>query len=195
MDWQGWLSLTLTLSSVIILLLTSISPHVVMMGALVILSISGILSAEEALLGFSNSGLITIAAMFVVAAGLNASGGIELLVNKALGKPKHLRSAMLRIFAPVILMSGFLNNTPVVATMIPAINAWSRRIGFAPSKLMIPLSYGAILGGTLTLIGSSTNLIINGEYQVLTGEPGFSLFFVTAIGLPVTLASVVFMYL
>ncbi len=195
MDWQGWFSLVLTFSSLAILLFTSASPHIVMMGALVLLSITGVLTATEALLGFANPGLITIAAMFVVAAGLNASGGIELLVNKALGQPENLRSAMLKIFVPVILLSGFLNNTPVVATMIPAIHAWSRRIGFSPSKLMIPLSYGAILGGTLTLIGSSTNLIINGEYQVLTGAPGFSLFFITAIGLPVTLAGVIFMLL
>ncbi len=195
MDWQGWFSLILTFSALAILLFTAASPHIVMMGALVLLSVSGVLTANEALLGFANPGLITIAAMFVVAAGLNASGGIELLINKALGQPKHLRAAMLKIFAPVVLMSGFLNNTPVVATMIPAIHAWSRRIDIAPSKLMIPLSYGAILGGTLTLIGSSTNLIVNGEYQVLTGEPGFSLFFVTSIGLPVTLAGIVFMLL
>lgn len=195
MDWQGWFSLALTFSALAILLLTSASPHMVMMGALVLLSVAGVLDADEALLGFANPGLITVAAMFVVAAGLNASGGIELLVRKALGRPRHLRSALLKIFAPVILLSGCLNNTPVVATMIPAIHAWSRRIGIAPSKLMIPLSYGAILGGTLTLIGSSTHLIINGEYQVLTGEPGFSLFFVTMVGLPVTLAGVIFMWL
>ncbi len=195
MDWQGWFSLCLTFSVLGVLITTSASPHVVMVGALILLSVFGVLTAQEALLGFANPGLITIAAMFVVAAGLNASGGIELLVKKALGQPTHLRAAMLKIFSPVILLSGFLNNTPVVATMIPAILAWSRRINIAPSKLMIPLSYASILGGTLTLIGSSTNLIINGEYQVLTGEPGFSLFFITSIGLPVTIAGVVFMWL
>lgn len=195
MEWQGWFSLILTISCLAILIVTSAGPHIVMLGALVLLSISGVLDAGEALQGFANPGLITVAAMFVVAAGLNASGGIEILVKRALGHPKSLRTAMLRIFAPVILLSGFLNNTPVVATMIPAIRSWSQRIGIAPSKLMIPLSYGAILGGTLTLIGSSTNLIINGEYQVLTGEPGFSLFFITAIGLPVTAITVFFMWL
>ncbi len=195
MEWQGWLSLSITLLSFIVLLASSVSPHIVMMGALVLLSVTGVLTPEEAFVGFSNSGLITVAAMFVVAAGLNSSGGIELLVKKLLGHPKGLRPAMLKIFFPAVLLSGFLNNTPVVATMIPAIRSWSQRIGISPSKLMIPLSYAAILGGTLTLIGSSTNLIINGEYQALTGEPGFSLFFITAIGLPVTIASIIFMYL
>ena len=170
MDWQGILSLALTLGALLILATTRIGPHLVMMVVLSILSVTGILTATEALSGFSNSGVITVAAMFVVAAGLHGSGGIDLLVNRFLGRPKTVRSALTRMFAPVALLSGFLNNTPVVATMIPAIHAWSRQINIAPSKLMIPLSYTAILGGTLTLIGTSTNLVVNGQYQVLTGE-------------------------
>jgi len=133
--------------------------------------------------------------MFVVAAGIHASGGIDILVNRLLGRPLTLRSALLRIFAPVMLLSGFLNNTPVVATMIPAINSWSQKIGISASKLMIPLSYSAILGGTLTLIGTSTNLIVNGQYQSLTGGEGFSLFSITAIGLPVAIIGGLFMWL
>ena len=193
MDWQGWFALILTFSTLVVLVVTRITPHLAMMSALTLLSLVGILTPAEALQGFGNPGLVTVAAMFVVAAGLQSSGGLELLLNKVLGQPKNLRGALLTIFLPVTLLSGFLNNTPVVATMIPAVRAWSRRINIAPSKLMIPLSYSAILGGTLTLIGSSTNLIVNGEYQVLTGEPGFSLFFVTLIGLPITIAGVIFM--
>ena len=161
----------------------------------VALSATGILTASEALSGFSNSGLITVAAMFVVAAGIHGSGGVDLLVNKLLGRPGSVRAALGRIFAPVVLLSGFLNNTPVVATMIPAIHAWSRKINIAPSKLMIPLSYASILGGTLTLIGTSTNLVVNGQYQSLTGENGFSLFSISAVGVPVALAGVAFMLL
>ncbi len=194
MDWQGWFSLILTGSVLLVLILTRIKPYIAMLCALTLLLISGILTANEALIGFSNPGLVTIAALFVVAAGLNASGGIELLIRTTLGQPKHLRMALLRIFAPVILLSSLLNNTPVVATMIPAIHAWSRRIGISASKLMIPLSYSAILGGTLTLIGSSTHLIISSEYETLTGNDGFSLFFVTILGLPVTLAGALFMW-
>ena len=195
MDWQGWLSLALTAGAVLLLVFTRLSPHVVLMAALTILSATGVLTAAEALGGFANAGLITVAAMFVVASGLHASGGIDLLVNKLLGRPRHARAAMLRLFLPVLPLSAFLNNTPVVATMIPAINAWSRRINVAPSKLMIPLSYGAILGGTVTLIGTSTNLVVNGQYQALTGEPGFSLFAITPVGLPVAIIGVLFMLL
>jgi di/tricarboxylate transporter len=195
MDWQAWLSLTLTFGVVAVLMFTRFGPHFVLMGALTILSVTGVLTASEALSGFSNAGLITVAAMFVVAAGLNASGGIDLVVNRMLGKPGSLRSAMLRLFVPILPLSAFLNNTPVVATMIPAVNAWARKINIAPSKLMIPLSYGAIVGGTLTMIGTSTNLVVAGQYQALTGENGFSLFSITAVGLPVAVIAILYMLL
>lgn len=195
MEWQGWLSLALTIGALAVLTFTRIGPHLVMMAVLTIFSALGILSGSEALAGFANSGLITVAAMFVVAAGIHGSGGIDLLVNKVLGQPTSVRSALGRIFAPVIVLSGFLNNTPVVATMIPAIHAWSRKIRIPPSKLMIPLSYTAILGGTLTLIGTSTNLVVNGQYQALTGDAGFSLFSITAVGIPVALAGLAFIWL
>lgn len=195
MEWQGWLSLGLTVAALGTLTFTRIAPHLVMMAVLTVLSALGILSANEALAGFANSGLITVAAMFVVAAGVHGSGGVDLLVDKALGKPTSIRAALGRIFAPVILLSGFLNNTPVVATMIPAVHAWSRKINIPRSKLMIPLSYTAILGGTLTLIGTSTNLIVNGQYQSITGEAGFSLFSITAVGIPVALAGLAFIWI
>jgi len=194
MEWQGWFSLSLTLGVLLLLIFTKAKPHFVMMTALTLLSVTGILSIDESLAGFSNPGLITVAAMFVLAAGVYASGGIDLIVNTFLGKPQSERGALLRIFLPVSLLSGFLNNTPVVATMIPAIHLWARKINIAPSKLLIPLSYTAILGGTLTLIGTSTNLVVNGQYQTLTGEPGFSLFDITLVGLPVVMAGLAFMW-
>ncbi|MGR9072103.1 MAG: SLC13 family permease [Gammaproteobacteria bacterium] len=195
MDWQGWLSLATTLGVLITLTLTRLGSHLVMVAALTLLSVCGILTSSEALAGFSNEGLITVAAMFVVAAGMHSSGAIDLMVNRLLGMPVDVRSALGRIFAPVVLLSGFLNNTPLVATMIPAIHAWSRKIGIPSSKLMIPLSYCAILGGTLTLIGTSTNLVVNGQYRALTGEPGFSLFSITSVGLPVAVVGLLFLWL
>ncbi len=196
MDWQGWFSLGgLALTALLLMSSGRFAPHLVMMAVLVVLSASGIISADQALAGFSNSGLITVVAMFVVAAGIHHSGGVDLLVNHLLRNPKSVRSAQARIALPVSLLSGFLNNTPVVATMIPAVHAWSRKIGISPSKLMIPLSYSAILGGTLTLIGTSTNLVVNGQYQQLTGEAGFSIFSITAVGLPVAIIGLAVMLL
>ena len=185
MDWQGWFVLSLAAIALVLMSVGRYGPHLVMLSVLIVLSATGIISADEALAGFSNSGLITVVAMFVVAAGINHSGGVDLVVHYLLRSPRSVRSAQARIMLPVALLSGFLNNTPVVATMIPAIHAWSRKIGISPSKLMIPLSYSAILGGTLTLIGTSTNLVVNGQYQQLTGDEGFSIFSITAVGLPV----------
>lgn len=192
MEWQGYFAVALTLATLVTLIFSRISPHLVMMGALALFSVSGVLTATEALAGFSNPGLITVAAMFIVATGIHASGGIDLLVNHCLGLPKTTRGAQLRLCLPVILLSGFLNNTPVVATLIPAVSAWARKIGVSSSKLMIPLSYAAIMGGTLTLIGTSTNLIVNSQYQALTGQPGFSLFAIGIIGLPVAVVGLTF---
>lgn len=194
MDWQGWLTLVITAGVFITLVSSSrFSPDVVLMGALLLLSISGVLNPAEALSGFSNSGLITVAAMFVVAAGIRASGGVDLVVNRILGRPKGERRAMARLAAPVLLLSGFLNNTPVVATMIPAVTRWSKQLSLPASSLMIPLSYASILGGTLTLIGTSTNLVVNGQYETLTGKDGFHLFDVTAVGLVAAVAGLAFL--
>ncbi|KAA1176284.1 SLC13 family permease [Marinobacter salinexigens] len=195
MDWQGWFSLGLAGIALALMSSGRFAPHMVMMGVLVILSVSGIVSPDQALSGFSNSGLITVVALFVVASGIHHSGGVDLLVRYLLRSPKTVRSAQARIALPVSFLSGFLNNTPVVATMIPAVHAWSRKIGVSPSKLMIPLSYSAILGGTLTLIGTSTNLVVNGQYQQLTGSEGFSIFSITSVGLPVAVIGVAVMLL
>ena len=176
MDWQAWLSLALTVGVLAVLITTRLAAHVVLMAALTLLSVAGVLTPTETLSGFANSGLITVAAMFAVAAGLHASGGIDLLVNRLLGKPATTRGAIVRLLLPVLPLSAFLNNTPVVATMIPAVNAWSRKTGIAPSRLLIPLSYGAILGGTITMIGTSTNLVVAGQYVAITGREDFGIF-------------------
>ncbi len=188
MSWQAWFSLTLVLTSFSVLMFSRIPAHIVMLGALGILSITGILTPAEAFAGFSNTGVITVVVMFVLAAGIHTSGGVDLLVNRFLGRPKSTQSALSRFIFPVIALSAFLNNTPLVATMIPALTAWSRRTGIAASKLMIPLSYAAILGGTITLVGTSTNLVVDGLYQSQTGHPSLGLFSIAIVGIPVAIA-------
>jgi len=195
MDWHGWLTVFVTVGVLLTLVISRFTPDMVLMVALAILSVSGVLDTKQALGGFSNEGLITVAAMFVIAAGISATGGVEIVVNRLLGSPKSTRTALFRLVLPLIPLSAFLNNTPVVATMIPAVTRWSKRIGITPSKLMIPLSYLSILGGTLTLIGTSTNLVLNGQYQALTGKKGFELFDITWIGLPVAIVGILFIIL
>jgi di/tricarboxylate transporter len=177
------------------LVFTRLTPDVVMMAALTVLAVTGTLTPGEALSGFSNPGLMTVAALFVVAAGVRDAGGVDAIVGTVLGEPKHYRRALARLMLPVAATSGFMNNTPVVATMIPAVTRWAGRLGLAPSKLMIPLSYASILGGTLTLIGTSTNLVVDGQYRAITGEPGFGLFAITPVGLCVALVGFLFLLL
>ena len=193
MDWQGWFTVALTVAVLATLItIPRLTTDLVLMGALLLLSITGILKPDEALSGFANTGLMTVAAMFIVAAAIRASGGVDLVVERVLGRPTGPRGALVRLMLPVVGLSAFLNNTPVVATMIPAVSQWARRIKVPSSALMIPLSYASILGGTITLIGTSTNLVVNGQYQVLTGKPGFSLFAIAPIGLIVAVAGTLF---
>jgi di/tricarboxylate transporter len=172
-----------------------VGPDIVLLGGLTLLLVVplpdgaggwrvGVLDAKEALAGLSNPGLVTVGALFVVAAGVRETGVIDALARGALGSPRTLRRALTRIMLPVIGFSAFLNNTPVVAMMIPAVRDWSRKLGIAPSKLMLPLSYAAIFGGTCTLIGTSTNLVVSGLVEQETTLGTLGIFEIAWLGVP-----------
>ncbi len=165
-----------------------------MLGGLVALLVTGILTPAQALVGFANEGMITVAAMYVVAAALRETGGIEVVVRYLFGKANQVRHAQIKVMLPTMVISAFLNNTPVVATFIPAVLAWARRHSITPSKLLIPLSYSAILGGTCTLIGTSTNLVVNGLW-ISEGGAGLGMFDLAWVGIPVALAGLAYMIL
>ena len=118
MGWEAWFTIALLVSVLLTLVTTNLSTHLVMMAALTVLSVSGILTPDQALSGFSNPGLMTVAALFVLAAGMQGSGAIHLIENKLLGQPRSITVALLRLCAPVMMLSAFLNNTPVVATLM-----------------------------------------------------------------------------
>lgn len=193
MDWHGWFTLALVAATLATLVFSRLAPDLVLMGVLVLLLASGTLDGASALIGFSNSGVVTVAALFVVAAGLRTTGAVDILVDKALGRPATTAGAIARLSLPVIGASGFLNNTPLVATMIPAVTRWSKLIDVPVSKLLMPLSYASILGGTITMIGTSTNLVVNGTYQTLTGAKGFELFDIAPVGIAVAAAGLLFL--
>lgn len=176
---------------------TRVSPDAVLLGAVAGLTLVpipsetgwsfGVVSAGEALSGFGNPGLLTVAVLFVVVTGLRETGAIDLVGSGLLGKPKTVRGAIGRLFVPVCGLSAFLNNTPVVAILIPAVTDLARRISASPSKLLIPLSYAAILGGTCSLIGTSTNLLVAGFVSEQTDLEPLSIFSITWVGLPCAL--------
>jgi di/tricarboxylate transporter len=165
MEWQGIFTLATLFSVLSILMLTRYSADLVLMAALALLLIVGVLNPSEALAGFGNPGVITIATLYVVAAGLKETGAVQWIARHLLGNPKTAQGAQLRMIAPTGILSAFMNNTAVVAMFIPAIQDWAQRLGIPASKLLLPLSYAAILGGTCTLIGTSTNLVVDGLLQ------------------------------
>lgn len=175
-----------------------VAPDHVFMTALALCMVTGIITISQGLAGFSNEGVLTVMVLFVVAHGLTVTGAIDWYIGKLLGTPKSSAGAQLRLLVPVVLVSGFLNNTPIVALMIPIVLRWARTIRISVSQLLIPLSYGAIIGGTLTLIGTSTNLVVSGLLMdAYPNDPSavIGLFEITPYGVPAALIGVAYIIL
>ena len=192
MNVEAWITIGVITLCFFALILTRWAADVVLMGGLTLLLLLGILTPEAALSGLANEGMVTVGVLFVVSAALRETGAINWITDFLLGRPRSLNNAQIRVMAPVAALSAFLNNTPVVAMLIPAINDWARKHQLSISKLLMPLSYAAIIGGTCTLIGTSTNLIINGLVIKESDSSGLSMFELAWIGLPCTI--LVFVY-
>ncbi|MBK5937981.1 SLC13 family permease [Halochromatium roseum] len=195
LGWQGWLSLGLVVLSFVLFLRTRMAPDVITSGALTVLLVTGVLTPSEALAGFANPGMLTVAVLYMVVSGLKETGAVGWIGQTLLGRPKGENNARLRLMLPAAGLSAFLNNTAVVAIFIPAVADWARRHRLSLSGLLIPLSFASIVGGTCTLIGTSTNLVVNGLYSSQVEGPGFGLFELAWIGLPLVFATLAFILL
>ena len=184
LEWQAWLTLLTIAVSFALLVFTRLPSDFVFLGGLGALMLSGVLQPEDALAGFSSQGIITVGVLYVVVTGMQETGGLSWISNRLLGRPRTLTGAQVRLIGPVAALSAFLNNTPVVAMLIPVVTEWCRRIRMHPSRMMIPLSYAAILGGVCTLIGTSTNLVVNGMVQERFGTRGLGMFEIAKLGIP-----------
>ncbi|HKK27446.1 MAG TPA: SLC13 family permease [Gemmatimonadota bacterium] len=169
-----------------------LSPDLILFGALLVLVAAGVVSMEQALTGFSNPVLLAIAGLLIVAAGLRATGALEAVSDAVLGRSRSVRQALARMTGSTVVASAFLNNTGIVAMGIPAVTRWARRRGVAPSRLLIPLSYASILGGVCTLIGTSTNLVVDGLLKS-HGLTGLGFFELAAVGVPVAAVGLVYL--
>ena len=186
MGWEAWLTLAVVAGCFAMMAFTWVSPDIIMSAGLTLLLVTGVLLPGEALAGFSNQGMLTVAVLYVVVSGLTETGAVGWIVQHILGRPRNVRHAQARLMTPAAILSAFLNNTPVVAVFVPAVKIWARRNSLNLSKLLIPLSYASIVGGTCTLIGTSTNLVVNGLLVEQVGLPGLSMFNLAWIGLPIT---------
>ena len=195
MGWEAWLTLAVVAACFAMMALTWVSPDIIMSAGLTVLLVSGVLLPAEALAGFSNQGMLTVAVLYVVVSGLTETGAVGWIVQHLLGRPRNIRHAQARLMTPAAIFSAFLNNTPVVAVFVPAVKIWARRNNLSLSRLLIPLSYASIAGGTCTLIGTSTNLVVNGLLVEQAGLPGLAMFDLAWIGLPVAACVFLFMLL
>jgi di/tricarboxylate transporter len=195
MTLEALIAMAVVALVIALLAFTRLAADVVLVAGVTLLLVSGVLTPGEALAGLSNEGMATVAVLYVVAAGLRETGAVDWLVQGVLGRPRNLFNAQLRLMAPVAAASGFMNNTPVVAMFLPAVIDWARRNRLPVSRLLIPLSYASILGGTCTLIGTSTNLVVNGLLTSHAGLPGLGMFDITRVGLPAALIGIAYLVL
>jgi len=194
MAFEFWYTLILLIIMSVALIREWLEPEVIFFSVLLMLIVGNVVDLKEAFSGFSNEGMITIALLFIVAGSLHNTGAISQINRFIFGNSaSSITRKLARILLPVTAVSAFLNNTPVVAIMIPAIRSWTEKNHFAPSKFLIPLSYAAILGGMCTLIGTSTNLIIHG-LMLEHGMQGFSFFEISKVGLPVAIIGLLYIF-
>ncbi len=153
----------------------------------IVLGFFGILTPKEILSGLANEQIAVIILLLLIGDIIRKTDIIDWLFDRVFRKTSTYRGFLGRMIFVVAGSSAFLNNTPLVAIMMPYVHNWSKRNNITPSKLLIPLSYAAILGGCATLIGTSTNLIVNGmvtDQLIISGLEPLELFDFTLVGLP-----------
>ena len=177
------ITLAVMLAIIVVLARELYAPAPTMLGGLVLLVVLQVVDPAEAFAGFSSSATLTIAGLFVVAKALQVHGGLGPLLSRLLGSAGGERTMLARLIAPVLVSSSVIANTPLVATLGPMVRTWAERNGVAASKLLMPLSFAALLGGLVTVIGTSTTLVVSG----LVGQAGlapFGFFEILPLGLP-----------
>ena len=181
--------------AVVLFITGALAPELTGLLSLGLLLACGVLSPQEALVGFGSPALITLLGLFPVSAALFKSGALDrlrgLIASERIRSPRRLIALMAFVIAPV---SGVVPNTPVVASLLPVVENWCHRRGISPSRVLLPLSFATVLGGTLTLLGSSVNLLVSDISQQL-GYGSFELFTFTLISLPVWLVGALYLVL
>lgn len=169
-------------------------PGLVLFSIVVLFMCAGVITPEEALSGFGNKGMLTVALLFLVSEGVRRSNALGHLIEKLLPERNDMtvRKGYARILPTITSVSAFLNNTPVVVVFIPIIKHWAQKVGLPLRKFLIPLSYAAILGGMCTLIGTSTNLVVHGM-MLEAGFEGFTMFELGKVGLAVAVTGTLYL--
>ena len=198
MGFEAWLTIFVLGLVIAALMSNRMGMDIALLSGLIILMVGGVVDVHDVASGFASEAVLMIAGLYVFAAGMQETGAFSKIARSVLGRPSSIVGAQFRLMAPVALMSGFMNNTPIVAMCIPLVKDWSKKLKISPSLLYMPLSFSAILGGRLTMIGTASNLLVIGllhDYlstdrpwlndMGFTSPPEWVQFFgVAAIGLP-----------
>jgi di/tricarboxylate transporter len=190
MSWQGWVTLVVVAGTVVLLVRDTVQPAMAVLGADILLLVTGVIDADAAFSGFSNPAPITVAALFVVAAAVEKTGALQPLVTAALRHGDGSRRELARLLVPTAAASAFLNNTPIVAMLAPQVADWAEKRGKAASLYLMPISFATVLGGVVTLIGTSTNLVVAG-LMTEAGMAPLGMFELTRAGVPVAVLGLV----
>jgi di/tricarboxylate transporter len=190
MTAEAWLTAAIVIAILVGLILDLASPSVLVFSGVVVLLFVGVIDTSQALAGFSNPAPFTVGALFVLARAVAKTGAIRPVTRRLLGETGYTRRPMLRLLIPTVTLSGFMNNIPLVAMLIPEVSSWARRRGSDIAKFLLPLTYAASLGGMMTLIGTSTNLVVDGQMNEAGMEP-FGFFELGAVGLPIAVLGLV----
>lgn len=189
MSWESWLTLAVVVVTVGVLAGDRVTPVTAVVSADVLLLVTGVISAEQAFAGFANPALITVAALFVLAAAVEKTGALQPLISAALDRGNGGRGKLVRLLLPAAGASAFLNNTPLVAMLAPQVADWAKRRNRPASWFLMPVNFAVILGGMVTVMGSSSNLVASGLMQQAGLRP-LGLFELALVGLPVAVVGV-----
>src|SRR5712692_1394828 len=192
MAWQAWYTLAVVLALVAVLASGRMSAPVAVMGAVAALVAPGVISTTAALAGFSNEAPVTIAALYVLAGAVLATGSLDgvtarLLSAQPRSSPRPGRMELARLLVPVAALSSLIYNTPLTAMTAPPVAAWAARTGRRPSWYLLPLNLAILAGGLITAIGTTTNVVISGLLTASHRHP-LSLLEPAPIGLPIAVA-------
>jgi di/tricarboxylate transporter len=188
---DAWITLAVVIATMAVLASERFPAMLVMVGSVVSLLVVGVLDADTAFAGFSDSAPITVAALYVLAGAAEITGAMEGLTRRFLGgrAPRSERLALVKLLVPTAAMSAFVANTPLIAILAPRVVVWARSINRSPARFLMPLSYAAVLGGVITVMGTSTNLVISGLLDDAGMEP-LSVFELVPVGLPIAAVGV-----
>ena len=197
MSSDAWITLAIVVVTVGALATERVRPSLAVLAASCTLLILDVIDSDQAFAGFSNPAPISVAALYVMAGAVEVTGAFSWVTERMTGGARRTddgRGVLARMMPITLGSSAFLNNTTIVAMLAPPLDSWARRTGVAASRVLMPLSFAAILGGVVTAIGTSTNLVVSGLLEQSGSDP-IGLFEITAVGLPLAVIGGIFLAL